>query len=223
ELSRTDHEDPHTNDQATARWTITVKSTDPDMVGRAFSNAVFQTALASIPGMHSLSGGPSGAEPFGVFRAEYLDAVAVPQYVHIGGETKEVSSVAPAGVSARVDLDRTGHAPTGSTARAPLGTIVGARSGDKGGNANVGVFARTDEGWTWLDDFLTIERLRELLPETFDLHIERHRLPRIRSLNFVIHDLLGDGVAASTRPDAQAKSLGEWLRARIVDIPLELL
>jgi len=100
---------------------------------------------------------------------------------------------------------------------------VGARSGDKGGNANLGVFARTDAAWAWLDQFLTTERLRQLLPETAPLTIDRFRLPAIRSLNFVVHGLLQEGVAASTRQDGQAKSLGEWLRARVVDVPEALL
>ena len=107
--------------------------------------------------------------------------------------------------------------------RAPIGRVVGTRSGDKGGNANLGVFARTDEGWAWLDGFLTTDKLRELLPEAAALEIERYRLPNIRSLNFVIVGLLQEGVAASTRQDGQAKSLGEWLRARHVDIPSVLL
>ena len=107
-------------------------------------------------------------------------------------------------------------APGGPTQRAPLGAVFGSRSGDKGGNANLGVFARSDEAWAWLDAFLTAEKLQELLPETATLPVDRHRLPGIRSLNFVIHGILEDGVAASTRQDPQAKSLGEWLRARVV-------
>jgi hypothetical protein len=100
---------------------------------------------------------------------------------------------------------------------------VGTRSGDKGGNANLGVFARDAAAWAWLDGFLTTDRLRELLPEAADLEMDRHRLPNILSLNFVIHGLLQEGVAASTRQDGQAKSLGEWLRARVVDVPTGLL
>ena len=103
----------------------------------------------------------------------------------------------------------------------PLGLLFGARSGDKGGNANVGIFARSDEAWAWLDGFLSVGVLRRLLPETAPLAIDRYRLPALRSLNFVIHDLLEEGVAASTRQDAQAKGLGEWLRSR--EMPESLL
>jgi len=114
-------------------------------------------------------------------------------------------------------------APSGPTVDRPLGALVGTRSGDKGGDANVGVFVRTDDAWPWLDAFLTVDRLRELLPEAADLAIERYRFPKIRSLNFVIRGLLEEGVAASTRQDAQAKAVGEWLRARVVPIPAGLL
>jgi hypothetical protein len=105
----------------------------------------------------------------------------------------------------------------------PLGQLFGARSGDKGGSANLGIFARSDPAFAWLDGFLSVEELRRLLPETRPLAIERFRLPALRSLNFVIHGLLDEGVAASTRQDAQAKGLGEWLRSRYVEIPTALV
>ena len=113
--------------------------------------------------------------------------------------------------------------PSGDIVAAPIGRFAGARSGDKGGDANLGVFARTDAAWAWLDNELTGERLRELLPETADMPIDRYRFPNLRSLNFVIRGLLDEGVAASTRQDAQAKALGEWLRARVVEVPQSVL
>ncbi|MEV4187110.1 exopolyphosphatase, partial [Streptosporangium canum] len=107
--------------------------------------------------------------------------------------------------------------------RTALGTIMGARSGDKGGNANLGVWVRTAEQFAWLSGHLTVERLRELLPATAGLEIDRFDLPNLHALNFVVHGLLGRGVAASPRLDAQAKALGEELRARHADIPRSLL
>jgi hypothetical protein len=112
--------------------------------------------------------------------------------------------------------------PARETVRVPLGLICGARSGDKGGNANVGVWARTDAGHAWLRSYLTTERFRQLLPEAAELPIERYELPSLRAVNFVIVGLLGDGVASSTRPDPQAKGLGEYVRSRYVDLPAEL-
>jgi hypothetical protein len=151
-------------------------------------------------------------------------AVVAQQVAILGGDTREVSSVIPRpAVSVSATAGPTASAPSGAAVRAALGRVVGARSGDKGGNANLGVFARSDAAWAWLDAFLTTERLRELLPEVSAFAVDRYRLPALRSLNFVIHGLLEEGVAASTRQDPQAKSLGEWLRARVVDVPQALL
>jgi len=224
-LVRTDRPDPASNEEAVAILRISVKDPDQKKVGRAFSNAVIELALASIPGFFGVGGGPGAGRPFGVYVPACVPAEIVPQRVVVlGGETRELSSVIPAGV---VEVaPKTGAVaarPTGPSTRSPLGAVFGARSGDKGGNANLGVFARSDEAWAWLDDFLTSERLAELLPEVAKLKVDRFRLPAIRSLNFVIHGLLEEGVAASTRQDPQAKSLGEWLRARVVELPEALL
>ncbi len=105
----------------------------------------------------------------------------------------------------------------------PLGRIAGARSGDKAGNANVGVWVRNDDAYAWLSAVLTVERFKELIPDTAPLRVERYELPNLKALNFVVHGLLGRGVADSTRYDPQAKSLGELLRAQQLDIPEELL
>ncbi len=137
-----------------------------------------------------------------------------------------------------------------STIRLPLGTFVGARSGDKGGNANVGVWIvdpiesaavdlsngrevslvpstdadrLADSRFAWLVDFLSVERIRLLLPEAENLEIDVFALPNLRAINVVIHGLLGRGVAETTRSDPQAKGLGEQLRARLVDLPTELV
>jgi hypothetical protein len=131
--------------------------------------------------------------------------------------------------SAAGDLPEAGGAlPTpydlrATAVRAPLGRIAGVRSGDKGGDANIGVWARTDEQWRWLAHFLTVGTPKTLLPETADHAVTRHLLPNLRALNFVVEGLLQEGVAASTRFDPQGKALGEWLRSRVVDIAEALL
>ncbi len=218
-------EDPATNEEATAAWRLVVKDPDEQKVGRAFSNAMIETALASIPGFYGLTGGPSAATPYGVYRPALVPVPLVPQYVTIlGGPETEVDSVAPAGDVSIEEPTPESFAPwTGATVDAPLGRLVGARSGDKGGDANLGVFVRRPDAWPWLAGFLTVERLRNLLPEVEDLAIERFAFGNLLALNFVIEGLLEEGVSASSRQDAQAKSLGEWLRARIVPIPGELL
>ncbi len=222
---RTDQPDPASNEAATAQWRVTVKDPDERKVGRAFSNAFIETALASIPGFYGLTGGPSAASPFGVYRPAVVPAELVPAYVHVGGATIQVESTAPAdgGADAGPVSDAVVGPAAEPTERLALGRVIGARSGDKGGNANLGVFARSAGAYDWVAGQLTVDRLRELLPETAGLRVDRYDLPNLWSLNFVIHDLLEEGVAASSRIDAQAKSLGEWLRARVVDVPVGLL
>jgi len=111
-----------------------------------------------------------------------------------------------------------------TTGRVPiaLGELYGARSGDKGGNANVGFWARDEESFKWLVSELTPERFKELMPEAAPLEVRRFVLENLRAINFVVVGLLGEGVASSLRQDAQAKSLGEYLRSRVVEVPEEL-
>ncbi len=104
-----------------------------------------------------------------------------------------------------------------------LGRIAGARSGDKGGNVNVGLWARAAAQYEWLRRELTVKAFRALLPEASPLPVHRYELPNLRALNFVIEGILAPGVAATTRPDAQAKGLGEYLRSRTVLVPESLL
>jgi len=220
---RTDHDDPSSNEAATAQWRLTVKDSD-ERKTKAIAVGINDMALATIPGFYGLSGAGIG-KPFGVHTSGLVSADLVPQHVAVlGGGRSVVDSVAPEGggpVAAVVpDLP---EVPSGETHRVPLGTILGSRSGDKGGNANLGVFARSIEAYAWMAQELTVERMRELLPEAAGLSIDRHELPNLWSLNFVIHGILQEGVAASTRQDGQAKSLGEWFRARHADIPVRLL
>ncbi len=107
-------------------------------------------------------------------------------------------------------------APDGPGAGEPLGSRFAARSGDKGGNANVGIYAADDAGYAWLEANLTTDALRSLIPEATDLEVRRFELPNLKALNFVIVGYLGEGVAASTAFDPQAKGLGEYLRSRVL-------
>ncbi len=226
-LSRTDKVDPATNDEAVALWHLTLRDHDEHKVGRAVANAGVEIALATIPGYFGVGNAPGAATPFGVYRPALVDAAVVPQYVTVlGGETRVVDSLAPgAGTAPDAAASTEAHREViaGPTTRVALGRLVGTRSGDKGGHANLGVFARDERVWAWLDGFLTTERLAELLPETAALRVDRYRLANLSALNFVIHDLLEEGVAASSRLDKQAKGLGEWLRSRIVDAPIDLV
>ena len=235
-LLRTDRPDAGTNEQASAQLRITVKDADPDKVGRRFSNAATEMALASYPGFY-LTSPPAAATAYGVFWPTLVAADEVDQVVvHDDGrrvavpgsppETGPWDPGSPGNMSSPRGAAAAG-APSGRlegpTDRVPLGTVIGARSGDKGGNANVGLWARSAAGYAWLASELTVERLRALVPETEGLRIDRFELPNLWALNFVVHGLLGEGVASSTRPDPQAKSLGEFVRSRHVDLPVSIL
>jgi hypothetical protein len=219
-LERADRPDPGRNEEAFAYLTIAVKDPDATKVGRAFSNKVVEMALASYPGFFMTSP-PSGESQIGVYWPALVPADAVEQRVVIGEET---IAVPPVSIPSRFSPPPappapSGGLPGGTTRTVPLGTICGARSGDKGGNANVGVWVRTPEAYRWLASYLTADRVRELLPEARPLGVDRYELPNLLALNFVVRGLLGDGVAASLRKDPQAKSLGEYLRAKVVPIP----
>ncbi len=224
-IVRREHVDPTSNEAATAELRISVKDPDERLVGRAFSNAMVETALSSIPGMYLLSGGPSAGQPYGIYRPALVPAALVPQYAHIDGRTILVDTPTGSGPPAERPIEGLppAHQPNGPTIPIPLGRLIGTRSGDKGGDANLGVFTRDDAAYPWVVGELTVERLRELLPEIAELPVERYLLPRLRAMNFVIRGLLEEGVAASTRSDPQAKSLGEWLRARVVEVPVDLI
>jgi hypothetical protein len=223
-LVRSDRVDPRTNEEAFAYLTVTVKDPDPDKVGRAFSGKAVEMALASYPGFF-LTAPPGDGTPFGVYWPTVVPSELIEPVVVIRGERTPVPSVLPPSepIEAVLPPPAIPTPPGGPTERRPLGTVCGARSGDKGGDANVGVWARSPRGYAWLAEYLTVERLRALVPETAGLRVERFPLPNLLSLNFVLRGLLGEGVAASTRTDPQAKSLGEYLRAKVVDVPRILL
>ncbi|OMC42331.1 exopolyphosphatase [Mycolicibacterium fortuitum] len=223
-LARTDHPDADTEEAASALLHCVVRDPDPNMVGRQFSSAGVELALASYPGF-TTTAPPGEGQIYGVFVPGYVDTTEVPHIaVHADGTRIGIEPAAETQPLAPVsDPDLPEALPAGSTRRAPLGTIAGARSGDKGGSANVGVWVRTDEQWRWLAHTLTVDKLRELLPETADLPVTRHLLPNLRAVNFVIEGILGQGVAYQARFDPQAKGLGEWLRSRHLDIPEELI
>ncbi|MER5444663.1 acyclic terpene utilization AtuA family protein [Streptomyces sp. NPDC002766] len=224
DLARTDRPDASTEETASALLRLVVRDPDEQLVGRPLTAAAVELALASYPGFHLLAP-PGKGTPFGVFEDVYVPQGAV-DHVAVLPDGRRVA-VAPAPDTLVLeDPSEPGPPeplPAGPVRRAPLGLVAGARSGDKGGNANVGVWVRSDAAWRWLAHELTTERFRELLPESRGLPVTRHVLPNLRALNFVVEGILGAGVAAQHRFDPQAKALGEWLRSRHLDIPEDLL
>ncbi|MFF0216562.1 acyclic terpene utilization AtuA family protein [Streptomyces vinaceus] len=250
-LARTDHEDARTEETASALLRLVVRDPSPDRVGRALTSEAVELALASYPGFHVTSP-PGPAQPYGIFTSSTVPSATVPHVAVLPDGTRHPvptppvpthesdpvpsapSPPSPPSPPVPSDpvppvpprpLDRVpaGPDPAEPTVRVPLGRLAGARSGDKGGDANIGVWVGSDEAWEWLHATLTVEELQTLLPETAGLAVTRHPLPNLRALNFTIAGILGAGVASAHRFDPQAKALGEWLRARHVEIPARLL
>ncbi|WP_308161582.1 acyclic terpene utilization AtuA family protein [Mycolicibacterium goodii] len=222
-LARSDHPDADSEEAASALLHCVVRDPDPNTVGRRFSSAAVELALASYPGF-TATAPPGDAQVYGVFTPGYVDAAEV-AHVAVRADGTRIT-IPPADETrelAPVPEPEVAPPDAGPTVRAPLGLIAGARSGDKGGSANIGVWVRSDAAYRWLVHTLTVDTLRTLLPEAAELPVTRHVLPNLRALNFVIDGILGEGVAYQARFDPQAKGLGEWLRSRHLDIPKDLL
>ncbi|MGF6889369.1 hypothetical protein ABIA39_008836 [Nocardia sp. GAS34] len=223
-LMRTDTPDAPDNVGAEARLRVTVKDPDERTAGRRFFNAVAEFGLGTYPGMY-VERAERSASAYGVYWPALVPVdVLDPAVVFQDGRRLAVPRPPTEKYEARTsDVLAARRASDGDTVSVPLGRLVGARSGDKGGDANIGFWARSDEAYEWLRGYLDEGRLRGLLTEAAGLDIDRYELPNLRAINFVVHGLLGDGVAATTRPDPQAKGLAEYVRSRFVEIPRALL
>ncbi|MCD0449234.1 DUF1446 domain-containing protein [Actinocorallia sp. API 0066] len=220
-LLRADRPDPATLAEAVALLTITVSGQDRSRVS-GFSRAAVEIALAGYPGLHATAPpGPGNAVT--VFWPTLLPA-DFPQTVTLDGRTWTVPPTPPTTAPPVPTPEPPAPEPAqGPTTRAPLGTVLGARSGDKAGKATLGVWARDDATYRWLRSWWTEDTLRTLLPETADLPLRLWELPLLRACGADILTYLGEGVAANHALDAQAKALGEYLRAKHTEIPTHLL
>ena len=225
QLHRTDKENPTSNEEAQAFLRIDVMSSNPDLVGRLFNAKIIELALANFPGWT----GRSGVVPSGAY-IEYWPALVnskyIKEHIHIDGK---VIDVIP---TSQMDLEEkyyqkvpyeNNKLDVNNFKEEYFGKIFGTRSGDKGGCANLGVWAKSQDAYSFLFEFLTVKKLKELMPDLDEFKIDRYELPNILSLNFYVHGILQDGVSSSTRMDGQAKSLGEYLRAKKINFPEQLL
>ena len=225
QLHRTDKDDAKTNEEAMASLEISVKSIDSNLVGRLFSAKIIELALANIPGFFAQKGGKSSG-PVIVYWPALVRSKHIEEIVHIDGKSIKVLPTSQLGLEdiyyqkepiklEKVDLK--------DQVEIYFGDIYGTRSGDKGGCANLGVWAKNSYAFSFLHEFLTVEKLKELLPDLEDFQIERYELSNINSLNFYINEILEDGVSSNNRKDGQAKSLGEYLRAKKIKVPQSII
>ena len=225
DLHRTDKKNPNSNEEAMATLSLSVKSSDPDLVGRLFSAKIVELSLANYPGFFA-QGNIKGSGPVIVYWPALVHSKHIKELVHLENEVFEVfptSELSLDEIYYQKETVDIASCPEDSLKEIPLGKIFGTRSGDKGGCANLGIWAKTDDAFSFLNSFLTVKKLKELLPDLSSFKIDRYDLPNIKSLNFYIHGILQDGVSSNNRKDGQAKSLGEYLRAKYIEVPQLLL
>ena len=206
---------------------LAVRGNDESAVGRAFSGAVVETSLASYPGTFFTSA-PSHAQavarywptliPNGEVTphiiCEGVEVTPTPRKVHSDQIVPHPEAPAP---------PEAGDEHNDDLITVPLWVLIGGRSGDKGGDANVGLWADSDAVAAWLQNSFTEEYFAMVLPEVRQYAIARYPLPNLRAVNFVVHGILGWGVASNLRLDTQAKGLAELLRSRSVSVPSSLV
>jgi len=223
QLIHSEKEDPETNEEAFAYLRISVMDPDKKKVAR-ISSKIVELALANIPGFAGTAP-PSKGTPAIVYWPALVSGRHIEEKVIMGGQEYETGQELAG--QATVEIEPlpadVPEVPGGRTVRTPLGRIFATRSGDKGGNANLGVWAKKPEAFAFLREFLTIDKLKELLGDLMPYEIERYEYPNLLAVNFYIKGILGEGAAASLRADPQAKTLGEYLRAKVVDLPESLL
>ena len=225
QLHRQDKEDPLSHEESMALLRVTVKSKDAQVVGRIFTAKVVELALANYPGWFSKDSIGSGT-PFILYWPTTIDSKFVKEIVNIDNKSIEITPTNQMNLSPhKFTFDKPEILPYESDEKQEIffGRLVGARSGDKGGCANLGVWVKTDDAYSFLFHYLTVDKLKELLKDLEQYDIERYDFPNVRAVNFYIHGILGDGASSNTKVDALAKSLGEYLRAKKVSIPKQLI
>jgi hypothetical protein len=210
-------------EQATVLLRVVATSDDEQAVSRAFSSALIEQGLSSYPGLFATGlPGPAheatGYWPTLVNQSDVEHAVT-----HHDGRVERIDLPPETRAATKDESLERGGPSSGDFVLAPLGRIADARSGDKGSDANVGIWVRSDAAFAWLASALSADTFRELLPEAKDLAVDRYEFPNLRAVNFVVHGLLAGGAVATLRFDRQAKALGEFLRSRHVPIPKSLL
>jgi Acyclic terpene utilisation family protein AtuA len=218
---------------------LSVRGEAEQAVGRQFSGAVVETSLSSYPGTFFTSA-PGRAQAVARYWPTTIAADEVVASVECDGKPIAVTARARVGsvgpsvdASAAEESSGAGVAAVLSTAgaasaeealrRVPLWVLIGGRSGDKGGDANVGLWADSEPVARWLLESFDVERFKEALPEAAAFEISRYPLPNLRAVNFVVHGILGWGVASNLRLDTQAKGLAELLRSRRLLVPSTLV
>jgi hypothetical protein len=228
QLIRKDKDNPQHNDEASAHLKISLMDPDQNKVGKNFSSKFIGMALSSIPGF-TLTTPPANGTPALQHWPTLVSNKVLEQKIFVDnnefsvkptGSYPDVTDIEPVQVET---IDLSGDFSVENMKEIYFGQLFATRSGDKGGNANLGVWAKTIETYSFLKNFLTTDKLKELLPDMEAFEIEKYDFPNLLAVNFYIKGVLGEGVAASFRNDPQAKTLGEYLRAKKISAPKSMV
>jgi hypothetical protein len=229
----------HAADDPASQWDATIPvrimatSREREPLEQAnFANKLSSLYLCSIPGFYQDTGAQRMVQPQP--RIQYWPAIlpmSVLAHRAVLADGREIAIPPPTTTSATFAQPKHPEPARGSahpasateTRRVPLGTIAYARSGDKGANSNVGIWVANKRAWPWLRETLSTQTIRHLVAEARDLEIVRHEFPHLRAVHFVFRGLLGSGGSSNLRADQVGKAVGEYILAKHVDIPVELL
>jgi len=216
-------EQPATQAQATVAIRIGAMAADPGELVK-LRQGLTSFGLGGMPGFHAEAGPPFAMRvdfwPTLIRQSEIKQQVVL--------DDGHVIDIAPPPTAAFHPKDRAAakQAParlSGPTRRVPLGEIIHARAGDKGGNLNLGVWARRPEAWDWIRATLTDHKMAQLLVLREDVSVERHELGNLHGLLFVLRGYFGASAAGCAILDNLGKGVGEFLRTQLVEAPVELL
>ena len=203
------------------------RDADEKKINSRFGPQLVPRVLGTVPGITYLSdqGRPRASEVVGYWPA-LISRSCVNQRVIVGERDvavaqPDLSKAVPAPFTPpRVDA-RTWRSDR--HVRVPLSRLCLARSGDKGDTANVGVIARSDGVYVWMLDALTTAFVKRRFAGVCLGEVERHEVPNLRAMNFLLHRSLGGGGTLSLLLDAQGKTYSQFLLATEVEIDADLL
>ncbi len=211
---------------------LAVRDQDRKKIDKQFAPMVVGSMLQSMPGMTvpAEQGRPRVADVVAHWPA-LIGRDQVSPTVTVGQVTESVS----AGAAATVDPGQisgvaigaetiVAYAPDDSApVTVPLMRLCLGRSGDKGDTSNVGVLARSPEIFSWLIQYLSADMVKSHFKEICHGPVERHPLPNLRAVNFLLHNSLGGGGTSSLIFDAQGKTYSQYLLSMEVTVPSSLV
>jgi hypothetical protein len=209
-----------------------VRDRDERKINTRFAPQLVPRVLGTVPGISYIAdqGRPRASEVVAFWPA-LVARGAVSQRVVCGDEEFAVADEKSGGElldGIQLEKDRrpaigAPFLPSERTVRVRLLKLCLARSGDKGDTANIGVIARSEAVYDWVLENLTAAFVKRHFADVCDGEVERHDLPNLLAVNFLLHRSLGGGGTSSLLLDAQGKTYAQYLLAAEVEVPEGLI